>query len=718
MAYAVASEAPATSEEKAVPAKDDGYQIAADNWQRFQYGVTRGHRQYTETAAMLEGFYLGGQYDGNGNMQPGGHWNQDDLNILNEQGRPAYEFNEIKPALDAAFGYQIANRMDISFRPRSGDASKEVAEVRSKVAMQIADNNQLHWRETEVFSDGLIEQRGYFEARIDFDDSIMGELRVSVLDPRDVIPDPDAKAYEPSRWSDVITARWLTCDEIEGLYGLDARNRAEAEYSPNQEDFGDDLDGAKRNKFGDVNNHDAAFTLGAVLHYRVIDRQKWIRAKMDVSVSKEGDVRPLNGDETPEVLDGLMQQGAHITKRMTKRVRWQVSTCNTLLHDDWSPYDRFTVIPFFPYFRRGKTRGMVDNAIGPQKTLDKAMSQAIHIVNSTANSGWQGEQGTLTNMTTEDLESKGSSTGLILERMKGTAPWEKIRANEMPRGIEKLIEIANQGIQDVTVPDAMRGIVEGQESGIAIQSRQHASQQILSVPLDNLARTRHMLAQWVDYAITKYYDTERVFRITKTDPMTGLEEEVRLPINQMQPDGTYLNDMTAGEYDVVITEQPMQVTFENSQFTQLMEMKDKGVMIPDAFLIRHSNVTDKHELIQAMEGQGAPPVDLLAEAKAGLLAAQTKKVAAETVGKLIEADFSATNAAQQIAAVPEIAPMADQLLKSAGAVDEDAPPIVGGPPAGTPAMPAPAVPGNTSPNFPPRVPSPVRGVDQGIEGGQ
>ncbi|MDP3971315.1 MAG: hypothetical protein Q8P61_00185, partial [Candidatus Nanopelagicales bacterium] len=621
--------------------------------------------------------------------------------------------------LEAAFGYQIANRMDISFRPRSGDATKDVAEVRSKVAMQIADNNQLHWRETEVFADGMVEQRGYFEARMDFDDSILGEFRVTVLDPRDVIPDPDAKSYDPAGWSDVIVTRWMTLDDIEGLYGLDARAKAEAAgYSSDREDFGDDLDGAKRNKFGDVNNHDSAYVLGTVLHLRVIDRQKWVRSVMDVSVSQEGDVRPLHGDETPEVMDGLAQQGAHITKRRSRRVRWQVSTCDALLHDDWSPYDRFTVIPYFPFFRRGKTRGMVDNAIGPQKTLDKAMSQAIHIVNSTANSGWQLEQGQLTNMTTDDLETKGSSTGLILERKVGSAPLGKIPVNEMPRGIAELIQVANKSIQDVTVPDAMRGNLGEGESGIAIQSRQHASQQILSVPLDNLARTRHMLAGWIDYAVTKYYDTERVFRITKTDPTTGREEEVRLPINQMQADGSYLNDMTAGEYDTVITEQPMQVTFENSQFTQLMEMRKEGVQIPDAFVIRHSNVTDKHELIAAMETAGGPPPDPLAEAKAGLMAAQTKKVAAETVAKQIEADFSATNAAMQIASVPQIAPMADQLLKSAGAVDADQPPIVGGPPAGAPAVAEPAVPSNTSPNFPPRVPQPDVGLNTGIEGGK
>ena len=125
--------------------------IAADNWKRYKYGLERGHRDYTKSARFLEGYYLGGQYDGNGNLMPGGHWSAADLEVLNEQRRPAYENNQTMPALNSAFGYQIANRMDISFRPRAGAATKELAESRSKVAMQIAGSNKIHWKESEVF---------------------------------------------------------------------------------------------------------------------------------------------------------------------------------------------------------------------------------------------------------------------------------------------------------------------------------------------------------------------------------------------------------------------------------------------------------------------------------------------------------------------------------------------------------------------------------------
>ncbi|MDY0036722.1 MAG: hypothetical protein RBS05_12505 [Zoogloea oleivorans] len=693
--------------------------IARRNNERFRYGIDRGHRDYTRLAGRLEGFYLGSDRDGEGNIVCGGQWSEEDLAILQEQGRPAYEFNEIGPAVRSALGYQISNRMDIAFRPRGGDATKELAETRTKVANQIADNNRLHWKETEVFSDGLIQQRGYYDVRMSFDDSLFGELSITVLDPMDVIPDPDAKSYDPSCWQDVIILRWLTLDEIEGLYGKAAAERlkdaAHAEIG-NEGDFGDyDDSGERRAKFGSRLGY-SGYWDGRYMdgyhpnRYRVIDRQHYIRTTMDVAVTPSGDVRVLVGGETQEVMDKMRADGAVIMKRRMKRVRWTVSTLNdVLLHDAWSPYDRFTVVPYFPYFRRGRTRGMVDGAIDPQRVLNKAISQHIHIVNTTANSGWIVEEDSLTNMTTEELEEEGARTGLVLEVRRNAAPPRKIDPNHVPTGVDRLVDRASATLKEVTVPDAMRGAQGPETSGIAIQSKQHAAQQQLSVPLDNLARTRNLVAGWIDYAISSFYDSMRVFRITKQDSASGKEVTEEVAINQFDPESNrYINDMTAGEYDVVVTEQPIQVTFENSQFTQVLEMRNAGVNIPDQFVIRNSNLQDKHEIISALEGMQKPPPDPRAEAEAELAKARAEKEralaskhSAEAVSSSIEGIYSATQAGATIASQPAVAPLADRLLRSAGFQDRDAAPIV--PQTGLPEnVAAPDVRQNTSPMFPPR----------------
>jgi hypothetical protein len=282
----------------------------------------------------------------------------------------------------------------------------------------------------------------------------------------------------------------------------------------------------------------------------------------------------------------------------------------------------------------------------------------------------------------------------------------------MPHGIDKLIEIASISIGEVTVPPAMRGIGEGDEPGIAIQSRQSAAQQQLAVPLDNLARTRNLLADWFDYGIGKYYKAERVFRITDTDPTTGKEIESVLTINQFDPaSGLYLNDMTSGEYETVVTEQPMQVTFENSQFTQAMEMRKNGIGIPETSVVRKSNLSDKAEIIEQMQNASAPQ-DPLAEAKKALMQAQTRKTDAEAVNKSVEGMFSATSAANQIAMQPSIAPVADQMLASAGFQDADAAPAIPNMPAGIESV---QMQENTNPLTPT---NPAVGMNEGIETGE
>jgi len=686
--------------------------VAEENWQRFNYALTRGHRNYTEQAQLCERMYLGG----------GRQWSPEDKAVLDEQKRPAYEFNEILPSINSAIGHQLHNRMDITFKPRGGDADQARADTFAKVTMQIADNTHLHWKETEVFGDGLIQQRGYFDVRMEFDSNMQGNLQVTVPDPLDIIPDPDAKTYEPEGWADVLWTRWLTYDEVEGNYGKKARQAVEQRYSSNEDaDWGDSGDdsGAARNKFGDAafasGGFDALYRQGNVQRVRIIDRQKWVRSMTQcLFYPRTGDLKVAENLSTP-VLMRELEQGAIRTKAMQKRVRWTASTMDIALHNEWSEYNGFTIIPYFALFRRGQTIGLVDNAIGPQQANNKALSQFVHIVNSAANSGWIVEENSLVNMDSAELEHKGAMTGLVLEFKKGSAAPQKIQPNQVPQGVDRLIELTRNALKNVTVPDPMRGMDGADTSGVARQHAQFASQQQIGLPLDNLARTRHLLAEKFRDLIQQFYTDERVIRITETDFATGEPIDASVTINQMDPmTGEYANDLTVGDYDAVVTEQPAAVTFENSQFQQALAMRKEGVAIPDSTVVQHSSLTRKKDVLEEMARNAANSGDPLAAAKAELIKAQTVKTQNESVNVSVEGMFSATQAANQIAAVPQVAPLADQLLKSAGFIDMDGPPIV-------PTVPEGVMPGaidvqeNTSPLFPARTQNPGEGLMHGIE---
>ena len=129
-----------------------------------------------------------------------------------------------------------------------------------------------------------------------------------------------------------------------------------------------------------------------------------------------------------------------------------------------------------------------------KEALNKAVSQYVHILNTSANSGWVVEENSVTNMTMKELETRGAQNGLVIEYKKGAKPPQKIQPNQVPTGVTHLIDRADKALKDVTVPEAMRGVQGPETSGIAIQAKQFASQQQLAVPLDNLAYTRQLLA--------------------------------------------------------------------------------------------------------------------------------------------------------------------------------------------------------------------------------
>jgi hypothetical protein len=116
------------------------------------------------------------------------------------------------------------------------------------------------------------------------------------------------------------------------------------------------------------------------------------------------------------------------------------------------------------------------------------------------------------------------------------------------------------------------------------------------------------------------------------------------------------------------------------------------------------------------EEEQNPMADLAAQElqkRIDLLVAQIDEVKGKTATHNMEALYSALQTAGVIVTTPATSQVADALLKSAGYVDHDQPPIVpqyGGVP-GAPVQ----VPENTSPMFPPRLQGAGEGMMEGIE---
>ena len=634
-------------------------EVASKQWDRYTRARDNGHLEYVDMAKKCDAFYRGDQ------------WDETDVAALDAEGRPALTINTVLPTVNTVLGEQSTRRADVRFKPRRG-GDEEVAHTLTKLYMQIADNNKLDWVEQQVFSDGLIlDGRGYFDVRMDFSDHVEGEVRITAKDPLDILIDPDAKDSDPETWNEVFETKWMTLDEIEELYGK--KKAEELRFiAENGNGYGRDSIEYEENRFGDLDSTDDYLGAGIpgddeyrnVRALRVIERQHKRMTRVMCFVDPEtGDQRDVPEPWSEAKAKKFAKKyGLNVIRKVKRKVRWTVTCDRVVLHDDWSPYDCFTVVPFFAYFRRGRPFGMVRNLLSPQEQLNKIASQELHIVNTTANSGWMVESGSLVGMSADDLEEHGAETGLVLEYNRGSTPPVKIQPNQIPTGLDRISQKAALNIKSISgINDSMLGTDSAEVSGVAIQAKQNRGAIMIQVPLDNLRKTRQYLAEHILKLLQTFYTERRVIMVTnEEDPLKPREPMV---LNEMTPEGRIINDLTIGEYDVVIASAPARDSFDEVQFAEALNLRQVGVAIPDDAIIEYSHLSKKEELakrIRMLTGQ-EPPTPEQAEVMAMQQQMAIQKLQLEIAQ--LEADVRKTqsDAAVNIAKVQDMTDVQPQM---------------------------------------------------------
>ena len=599
--------------------------VAEANWVAYQRARDAGHDTWLESAKKCDRFYLGDQ------------WEDRDRQKLEAEGRPVLTINEVLKVVNAFLGKYAKERVDIVYKP-ARDASDATAKALTRLVESILDHNKYEFLEKEVFEDGIVSDRGFFDVRMDFTDNLRGDAVVRTLDPYEVMPDPDAKSYDPSTWNEVITTRWMTLDDVEAHYGKSKRDAVDA-HAMSYTSYGEDsirYEGQRTFGFEDapiqtMNNADEQ----AIRSVRIIERQYKRISSIRYFVDNEvGDMKPIPDELSDErAVQIARETGLSIIKKVGKRIRWATSADGVVLHDSWSPYRTFTVVPYFPFFRRGKTSGIVRQLLSPQEQFNKMESQMLHIVNTTANSGWIYEEGSLLNMTTEELEERGAETGLVMAVKRGSDRPEKILANQIPTGLDRLASRSQSNVAGIAGVEGLVGSPSREVSGVALDQLESRGLIQVDVPFDSLRRTRNIVAGKLLELIQDFYTETRVLRVTVGNGFDTENEE--LVLNGIDAAGQLINDVTIGEYDLVVSSRPARDNYEDAQFSHALQMREAGVMIPDDVVIRHSPLDDKDEIAARVANlQGvAPPTEEEIQMQAQQMQLQIKTAELEA-GKL------------------------------------------------------------------------------------
>lgn len=583
--------------------------VCEEQWAKYVRARDNGHTKYLEMARKCNQFYVGDQ------------WDPRDVAKLDSQGRPHLTINMVLATVNAVIAEQLSKRADFRYKAGQGGSS-ETADTLTKLVKAIRQQNDYETVESEVFQDGIIQHgRGYFDIRMDFSKNIQGDVVITSDDSQSIVLDPDAKEYDPDTWTEVFETKWLSLQELEDLYGKKKADAVKQLAINGHRLDPDSILWEDEPAFGDARSAEADTTYS--VHYRdgeersirsvrVLERQHakyhTVQEFVDTINGDRKEVPPTWSDKKIE--EFADQHGLAVVPVVKRRIRWTITADKVVLHDDWSPYQSFTKIPYFCYFRRGKPFGIITNLISPQEQLNKLSSQELHIVNTTANSGWMVEEGALSSMTPDDLRNQGAETGLVITVNKGRLGGvEKITPNSVPTGIERLSLKASQYVRTISgVNDAMIGTDGPQISGVALEQQTEAGQSQLKGPLENLNRTRHLVSRKILELVQQFFTAERVFHMVSDDlDVARPDEAEEVVINRVNAAGEIINDITAGEYKTVLSIAPSRDTFNDLQFAEIVNLRTLGIAVPDDRIVELSNIARKEALAQEIrdiQGRG------------------------------------------------------------------------------------------------------------------
>ena len=427
--------------------------------------AVRGHDPSFAVAEKCSAFYQGEQ------------WDETVRQTLKAQGRPALTINRILPTINSLCGIERQNRKDIKVFPKRRGTGT-VANVLTALLTHSMDLSNGEWEKSEAFKDGLIHRRGWLYIDLVPGDYDRWDVQIERLSPGSVLEDPLGRKYDLNADSGhVIIERWMDKDEIEARWGVGPAEESEETFWARLRRVGTDVAGYLTGETVDTRSIVEAGRKkrqGRVLDFWWKETKEgvWLSREDDrIRLTKPADIKRAKeaaaaNPESLDVSEPMSFKVLHVCRVLGKEI---------LDHTE-DPFDGvslFPVVRFTPLFDDGECMSMVEFLLSPQEEKNKRRSQALHQLNTTANSGWMYDSKALTPLQEEHLEDHGSGAGVIVKYSEGHKP-ERIAPMPLSEGHVKLAELADRDMNDISgVNRELLGYgAKGGTSGKALQLQQ------------------------------------------------------------------------------------------------------------------------------------------------------------------------------------------------------------------------------------------------------
>lgn len=685
-------------------------------------------------------------------------WRREDAETLMARNQAPLCYNESRLTIDWIAGTQKRLRKDYKVLPREpGDEAG--AEVKSKVVKYTDDVNLTAWHVSRAFKQAALSGLSWLEEGINLEPGCE-IIYAGSEDWRHVYRDSRGKKFDQTDWRYLFRRKVTDLDYAQALLPK-AREHllqvASDETEPVDEDdvwfLGERLTGASDldvtasmpARWSDRRAYIAGSRNDHGRRQSVELLECWYRVPATVRVFADG---PLAG----KVLDSADPRHAQIERdrwavyeAVKMRMRVMVATKDRALWDGASPFrhDSFLLVPLWGYRRYsdGLTYGVMRGMRDLQEDSNKRASKAQWLL---ANNRIVMDSGAVEDI--DELRDEAARPdGVVVKRVGSELRFEKAVA-EVQGNLEMMDRNINAMRNIGGVTNENLGRDTNARSGIAIERKQDQGALSVSELFDNLLLARKMAGRLRLSHIEQFWTQHKAVRITgESQPIEWLE------VNKVDPDsGKVMNDLTAREADVVVTEQDYRESFVRAAMAEMFALLGQiATFAPQVVLavldlaVEGAEIPNKAEWvgrIRKLNGQrdpSKPPTPeeqqeqqddaekaalqeelALRQMQASLaeVEARVAKLDTETIAKRIDALFAATQAALTVAQTPQVAPIADVIAQEAGFAAQrgDDPNLPQPPQAAEPIVMAPEM-APTSADTEPPPPQGLDGIHRGIE---
>lgn len=587
--------------------------------------------------------------------EDGAQW--DEQTRKNRGSRPCYSFDRTSIAIDQVKGDQRQNSPQIRILPIDDKSDRKLATVIEGHIRAIERNSSARTAYNTGFDFALKGGFGAWRVYPKYvEDSFDQELCIGRIEnPFTVHFDPSAKDYLKR------DAEWALISERVG------KDAFEAEH-PDMECVDLDLSSRDHDWLNDK-------------EIRVCEYFKRMRRKKTLALLEDG--RVIDYDTIRAIEQELVNpppgSGISPIRVLRKRetdstyIRWW-KLCGAGVIEGPIDYE-WKFIPIVPIYGRvtnieGKRmyRGLVRKAKDPQRAYNGARTAEIEAVAMVPRSPYMVTPASIKGYENQWREANAKNPLFLYYNADAKHPTGgKPTREPMPDIPQALIALSAQAADDIKASTGKFGPslgepMQGELPG-AIRQRNTEGDVSSYEFIDNLAESIRYTGEILVNILPTVIDTQRTIRVLGID---GTEDFVK--VNERLPDGTVINDLSQGRFDVAVDVGPAYTTQRQQAADNLLKLatvSDTVKAIASDLIAKNMDFPGADELERRLRipliQQGIIPPDQLTEDEQALLPQgppPPDPTQVALLGKL-EADSARSQAQAQKAQVETAAVMAD-----------------------------------------------------------